>query len=750
MSKRKFFFIILILLTTFSYANSNSNSLNLEEIFDYTYLLSPPALPTIKPSSGGILQIIEYNGIKTIGDKNGNPIQLRGMSTHGLQWFPEILNENAFAALANDWGANVIRLAMYVGEDGYAKDPKTMKERVIKGIELAKKYDMYVIVDWHVHIPGNPLADVYSGAYDFFDEISDLYPNDPYIIYEFCNEPNSNDGGIPGGSVPNNEEGWQIVKSYAEPIIKMLREKGNENLIIVGNPNWSQRPDLAANDPIDDSNTVYAVHFYTGTHKPDPNDYVMNNLIYALEKRVPIFISEWGTSEASGNGGPYLEESDKWLSFLNKYNIGWVNWSLTNKNETSGAFRPFISGQCEAASLDPGEQQIWDPYELSVSGEYVRARIKGIPYQPVDRDKSIIWDFNDGTTQGFVINNDSPIKDLTLQNEKKKLKISGLGSSSDVSEGNFWSNARISADNTTVRRDIFGCEELKIDVFVEEPTTVAIAAVPQSTAHAWANPKRAVKLTENNFMKQENGIYKATLSITTEDAPNLESIATDPNDSTLTNIILFIGTDHADTIFLDNIAIFGEKLVAPVEHAPLGGSKLPSDFEDGTRQGWDWDGPSGVKSALTIENANNSKALSWEVTYPDVKPSDGWASAPRLIIANINTTRGYNNKFVFDFYLKPERASTGTISINIAFAPPTLGYWAQVATTYDISLEKLEDAELTEDGLYHFKVSFDLNDIADNKIIGPDTVLRDIIIVFADVESDFSGRMYIDNIAFIN
>ncbi len=212
-------------------------------------------------------------------------IQLRGMSTHGLQWYPEILNDNAFAALSNDWGANVIRLAMYVGEDGYAKDPTVMKERVIKGIELAKKHDMYVIVDWHVHIPGNPLAEIYSGAYDFFDEISNLYPNDPYIIYELCNEPSSNDGGIPGGGgVPNNEEGWQIVKSYAEPIIEMLRKKGNENLIIVGSPNWSQRPDLAADDPIADSNTVYAAHFYAGTHKPDPNDYVMSNILYALEK----------------------------------------------------------------------------------------------------------------------------------------------------------------------------------------------------------------------------------------------------------------------------------------------------------------------------------------------------------------------------------------------------------------------------------------------------------------------------------
>ena len=745
MIKRKVFIFMFVLLMSLSLANSNDTKSNLEDMFDYSYLLVPLA---VKPSVAGALKVIEHNGIKTIGDQNGNVIQLRGMSTHGLQWYPEILNDNAFAALSNDWGANVIRLAMYVGEDGYANDPTVMKERVIKGIELAKKHDMYVIVDWHVHIPGNPLAEIYSGAYDFFDEISNLYPNDPYIIYELCNEPSSNDGGIPGGGVPNNEEGWQIVKSYAEPIIEMLRKKGNENLIIVGSPNWSQRPDLAADDPIADSNTVYAAHFYAGTHKPDPNDYVMSNILYALEKGVPVFISEWGTSEATGAGGPYLEESDKWISFLNKQNISWVNWSLTNKNESSGAFRPFISGQHEAASLDPGEQQIWDPYELSVSGEYVRARIKGISYQPVDRGKSIIWDFNDGTTQGFVVNSDSPIKDLVLQNEKKRLKISGLDSSNDVSEGNFWANARISADNTAVRKDILGCEELKIDVFVTEPTTVAIAAVPQSATHGWANPNCAVKLTEIDFVKQEDGLYKATLSITTEDAPNLGVIATDPNDSTLTNIILFIGTDNADTIFLDNIAIFGEKMVTPVAHAPLGVAKLPSDFEDGTRQGWDWDGTSGVKSALTIENVNNSKALSWEVTYPDVKPTDGWASAPRLILANINTTRIDNNRFAFDFYLKPERASKGAISINLAFAPPALGYWAQVKKTYDISLEELQAAELTEEGLYHFKVSFDLNDIADNKVIGPDTVLRDIIIVFADVESDYSGKMYIDNIRF--
>jgi endoglucanase len=42
---------------------------------DYSHLLVTPA---VKPSVGGALKIIDKYGIKTLGDKNGNPIQLRG------------------------------------------------------------------------------------------------------------------------------------------------------------------------------------------------------------------------------------------------------------------------------------------------------------------------------------------------------------------------------------------------------------------------------------------------------------------------------------------------------------------------------------------------------------------------------------------------------------------------------------------------------------------------------------------------
>jgi endoglucanase len=52
-----------------------------------------------------------------------NPIQLRGISSHGLQWYSQCINNLLLKALAKDWRADVIRLSMYVQEGGYETDP---------------------------------------------------------------------------------------------------------------------------------------------------------------------------------------------------------------------------------------------------------------------------------------------------------------------------------------------------------------------------------------------------------------------------------------------------------------------------------------------------------------------------------------------------------------------------------------------------------------------------------------------------
>ncbi len=716
-----------------------------------------------KPSEAGALQVLSAGGKKTICGQDGDPVQLRGMSTHGLQWFPAIINDNAFAALSNDWGSNVIRLAIYVTENGYGKDAATAASimgLVDNGVAYAKNNDMYIIVDWHVLTPGDPNAAEYSGATEFFETLSAKYPNDPNIIYEIANEPN---GSAPG--VTNDAAGWSKVKSYAEPIIKMLRDNGNQNIVLVGSPNWSQRPDLAADNPIADANTVYTVHFYTGTHMPaadssDRNN-VMSNAMYALEHGAAVFASEWGTSEASGNNGPFLNKADEWLEFLNANNVGWCNWSLTNKNETSAAFMPFELNKQDATSLDPGSDQLWEIKELSLSGEYTRARIKGIVYEPIDRTprkdySTVAWDFNDGTAQGFGINGDSPVKaanGISVANGDNMLQITGLvaAGSTDLSETNYWGNLRLSADNTSDdhRIDILGAQTLKMDIVTTEPGEVAIGAIPQSAAHGWANPAKTIKAVLNDANMQSDGTYKTTISINTADAPNLGAIGADSADSRMTNLILFVGSS-VDAVSIDNITITGNRAYVepPVVHDPLGTPKLSSDFEDSTRQGWAWAQESGVKSAITIGTAAGSKALTWEASYPEVKPSDGWASAPRLVLANINTARGSNKYMDFDLYLDPVRATAGTLSVNLAFAPPSLGYWAQCSNNVNIPLASLAGYEKTSEGFYRIPARFDLEALNDSKVLAPDTFIRDVTIVIADVESDFAGRMYLDNVRF--
>lgn len=706
-----------------------------------------------KPSEAGALQVIEIDGQMTLADENSKPIQLRGMSTHGLQWFGEIINKNAFAALSADWESNVIRLAFYIAENGYATNPE-LKDLVYQGIDLAFENDMYVIVDWHVLAPGDPNEPVYASAMDFFEEIADHYKDNPKylsIIWEICNEPSPNNSG--GNGLTNDEAGWQAVKKYSEPIVDMLRTKG-DNIIIVGNPNWSQRPDLAADDPIDAENIMYAVHFYSGTHMSSEDSLdranVMANARYALENGVAIFVTEWGTSEASGNNGPFLDEADVWIEFMNSNNVSWCNWSLTNKNETSGSFVPYMMGVSEATLLDPGEDQIWAPEELSVSGEFIRARIKGIELDPIDRSAEgsfteVLWNFDDGTSQGFVINKDSAISSVTLGNEDGSLLVSNLTKSIDVTDTNYWANVRISSEEYKPSFDIFGADTITMDISINELTTVSVACVPQSDTHGWANPKTAVRLLPEDFALQADGTYLASLVTTAAEAPNLEAIASDKEGSVLTNMVLFVGAENGADVRIDNITFLssGISLLPPLEHAEKGTAVLPSDFEDNTRQGWDWSVDSGTKVSIMIEEANGSKALAFEFSYPDVKPTDNWASAPRLDLWLEPLTRGDNDYVVFDLYLSPTRATTGAISISGAFQPPEGGFWAQMPESFGIELSELDTAEKTSDGLYHYFVKMDIRGITS---ITDDMILRNMIFIIADVESDFAGKVYVDNV----
>ncbi|MEE3357895.1 MAG: cellulase family glycosylhydrolase, partial [Lachnospiraceae bacterium] len=53
---------------------------------------------------------LSVSGVDLV-DQSGNRFQLKGVSTHGLQWYPQYVNQSAFQYLRDSWGANVVRLA---------------------------------------------------------------------------------------------------------------------------------------------------------------------------------------------------------------------------------------------------------------------------------------------------------------------------------------------------------------------------------------------------------------------------------------------------------------------------------------------------------------------------------------------------------------------------------------------------------------------------------------------------------------
>ncbi|MCY8720936.1 cellulase family glycosylhydrolase [Bacillus sp. S10C12M] len=280
--------------------------------------------------------------------QDGKAVQLKGISSHGLQWYGDFVNKDSLKWLRDDWGITVFRAAMYTADGGYIDNP-SVKNKVKEAVEAAKELGIYVIIDWHILNDGNPNQHK-EKAKEFFEEMSRLYGNTPNVIYEIANE-------------PNGDVNWKRdIKPYAEEVISVIRKHDPDNIIIVGTGTWSQDVNDAANDQLKDANVMYALHFYAGTH----GQFVRDKANYALSKGAPLFVTEWGTSDASGNGGVFLDQSREWLNYLNSKNISWVNWNLSDKQESSSALKP-------GAAKTGG----WPLSDLSASGAFVRENILG-------------------------------------------------------------------------------------------------------------------------------------------------------------------------------------------------------------------------------------------------------------------------------------------------------------------------------------------------------------------------------------
>lgn len=334
-------------------AGNNSNNNNNNNNNNNTSTTKKPAatVPPAPSDPKGTTPVSQHGQLSVkngqLVDKSGKGYQLRGMSTHGLTWFPEFVNESAFKTLRDDWNTNVVRLAMYVDEWGngqcYMGNKSGSLELLEKGVDICIKLDMYVIIDWHVLNPGDP-SKYTNEAKSFFETVSKRYAKYPNVIYEICNEPNG------GASWSGN------IKPYAEKIIPVIRKNAPNSVIIVGTPTWSQEIDKPLSDPLNYKNVMYAFHFYAATHAG-----LRSNVENCVAQGLPVFVSEFGTCDASGGGANDFNETQKWLSYFDKQGISYCNWSICNKDETCSVLRPGTSANGN-----------WSESNLTENGKWMR------------------------------------------------------------------------------------------------------------------------------------------------------------------------------------------------------------------------------------------------------------------------------------------------------------------------------------------------------------------------------------------
>nr|WSX48112.1 cellulase family glycosylhydrolase [Streptomyces sp. NBC_00974] len=284
----------------------------------------------------------------------GKPVQLRGMSTHGTQWYAQCLTGGSLDALAKDWNADVLRVSTYVQEDGYETDPQKFTDLAHSLIEQATARGMYVIVDWHMLDPGDPNYNL-ARAKTFFTAIANRHKGKNNLFYEIANEPS----GV----------SWAKVKTYAEQIIPVIRAIDPHAPVLVGTRAWSSfgvsdgaDETEVVNNQVNASNIMYTFHFYAYSHREE----YLDTLSRAAD-RIPVFVTEFGTQNYEGEGGNDFAMSQKYLDLMAAKKISWTNWNFSDDDRTGAVF---TTGTCDGNGPWTGTSP------LKPAGVWIRDRVR--------------------------------------------------------------------------------------------------------------------------------------------------------------------------------------------------------------------------------------------------------------------------------------------------------------------------------------------------------------------------------------
>ncbi len=276
------------------------------------------------------VDVIQVDGNEFVNEQ-GETMIFRGLNTSDPDRLESIgmWNDDYFQEMAN-WGANVVRFPVHPrawrerGEENYL-------ELLDQGIELAKKYNLYVIIDWHSignlrqRLFQHPMYETtLEETYDFWRKIAFRYRDEPIVaFFELYNEP----------TVIGDQFGdmtWEQWKVILNNITDVIRAYDDKTIVLVSGFNWAYDLTPIKEDPLDLPNVAYVSHPYPQKREQPWEEKWEQDWGFVAEK-YPLILTEIGFSLEDEPGAHIpvistVDYAEAITKYCEKKGISWVAW----------------------------------------------------------------------------------------------------------------------------------------------------------------------------------------------------------------------------------------------------------------------------------------------------------------------------------------------------------------------------------------------------------------------------------------
>jgi len=264
-------------------------------------------------------------------DKHGDTVIFKGLNASDPDrlekagmWTQRYFDE------VKSWGTNLVRFPIH---------PRAWRERgkkeylklIDRGIAMAQKADLYVVLDWHSI--GNLKTEKYQDemydttmqeTFDFWKVMAKKYGSNPTVaFYELFNEPTTIRGEL-------GEIEWVEWKGMMEDLIDVIRDNGGEGIPLVAGFDWAYDLTEIRSNPIDKKGVAYVSHPYP-MKRSQPWEEQWQKDWGFVSLRYPVILTEIGFCEEGERGAhvPVIDDGayvPAILDYTEKKGISYIVW----------------------------------------------------------------------------------------------------------------------------------------------------------------------------------------------------------------------------------------------------------------------------------------------------------------------------------------------------------------------------------------------------------------------------------------